>query len=145
MIAGSFFRYCYERFSPNAPHVRAEDLPIFAPRQPTRPGPVPEGGRPDEEVEMITDFSWRNFFAVINAVKIMHKITKGNPTRVLQLVHHKTSVSQSHIVRILGLMVLCIPGHSEADDEDFSSRLAIAAFETDQEPGSLQWAKMEAA
>jgi Domain of unknown function (DUF3402) len=50
---------------------------------------------------MITDFSWRNFFAVINAVKIMHKITKGNPTRILQLVHHKTSVRTVFSARVV--------------------------------------------
>lgn len=98
----SFFRYCYENFSPNAAHVPADQFPILAPRQPTSvrlPQSAnssnifsPVNPRGDDEVEMITDFSWRNFFAVINVVKIMHKITKANPTRILQLVHHKTSV-----------------------------------------------------
>jgi hypothetical protein len=107
----SFFRYCYEHFSPNAAHVPADELPIFAPRQ-SAPTRLPQNGnssnffsvatagatngaKGDEEIEMITDFSWRNFFAVINVVKIMHKITKSNPSRILQLVHHKTSVRRS--------------------------------------------------
>ena len=137
VIFDSFFRYCYERFSPNAPHVRAEDLPIFAPRQPTRPGVMPNGGRPDEEVEMITDFSWRNFFAVINAVKIMHKITKGNPTRVLQLVHHKTSVSSHQIIRIPYSQLTIVTGNFEANDEDIPSHSAVTTLKAHQEPGPL--------
>jgi hypothetical protein len=104
----SFFRYCYEHFSPNAAHIPADQFPILAPRQSTSirlpqnasssnvfsvaTAGATSGGKGDDEVEMITDFSWRNFFAVINVVKIMHKITKSNPTRILQLVHHKTSV-----------------------------------------------------
>jgi hypothetical protein len=103
----SFFRYCYEHFSPNAAHVPADQFPILAPRQSSirsaqganssnifsvATADAMNGGKGDEEIEMITDFSWRNFFAVINVVKIMHKITKSNPTRILQLVHHKTSV-----------------------------------------------------
>ena len=107
----SFFRYCYEHFSPNAAHVPADQFPILAPRQPTSVRPPQNasssnvfsiatagavgGAKGDEEIEMITDFSWRNFFAVINVVKIMHKITKSNPTRIQQLVHHKTSVGCS--------------------------------------------------
>jgi hypothetical protein len=93
MIQYRFFRFCYDTFSPNAAQIPAEDFPIFVPRQATRVTTMPNGIKGDEEVEMITDFSWRNFFAIINVIKIMHKITKSNPTRIQQLVHHKASVS----------------------------------------------------
>ncbi|PVF94747.1 hypothetical protein CPB86DRAFT_808407 [Serendipita vermifera] len=96
----AFFRYCYDAFSPNAVQVPATEFPIFMPRQATRITTMPNGAKGDEEVEMITDFSWRNFFAIINAIKIMHKITKSNPTRIQQLVHHKASAILKRMMRI---------------------------------------------
>lgn len=47
----------------------------------------------DDEVELITDYSWRNFFAVINFVHILQKLTKRKTHRVLLLVQYKSSVS----------------------------------------------------
>lgn len=46
----------------------------------------------DEEAEVITDYSWRNFFAVINFVHIMQKLTKRKTHRILLLVQYKSSV-----------------------------------------------------
>jgi len=54
---------------------------------------LPNGIQVEEEVEMISDFSWRNFFTVINLTKIMQKLTKGRPHRIMLLVHHKSTVS----------------------------------------------------
>ncbi|KAG8780115.1 Factor arrest protein 11, partial [Serendipita sp. 398] len=96
----AFFRYCYERFSPNALLAKADEFPLFAPRQGSRMTTMPHGIKADEEVEMITEFSWRNFFAIINVLKLMHKITKGNPSRITQLVHHKTSAILKRMMRI---------------------------------------------
>jgi len=53
---------------------------------------LPNGVQVEEEVEMISDFSWRNFFTVINLTKIMQKLTKGRPHRIMLLVHHKSTV-----------------------------------------------------
>ncbi|CAG7848847.1 SubName: Full=Probable Protein required for hyphal anastomosis (HAM-2) {ECO:0000313/EMBL:CCA68099.1} [Serendipita indica DSM 11827] len=96
----TFFRYCYENFSPNASQVRADEFPLFAPRQGSRITTMPHGIQSEEEVEMITDYSWRNFFAIINVLKILHKITKGNPNRITQLVHHKSSAILKRMMRI---------------------------------------------
>ncbi|KAG8811055.1 Factor arrest protein 11 [Serendipita sp. 399] len=96
----TFFRYCYERFSRNALETRADEFPLFAPRQGPRLTTMPHGIKADEEVEMITEFSWRNFFAIINVLKLMHKITKGNPSRITNLVHHKTSAILKRMMRI---------------------------------------------
>lgn len=63
----------------------------------------PPGARPvtpndgdDDEVELITDYSWRNFFSVINFVHILQKLTKRKTHRVLLLVQYKSSVSHVH-------------------------------------------------
>jgi hypothetical protein len=59
----------------------------------------PPGARPvspkegdDDDVELITDYSWRNFFSVINFVHILQKLTKRKTHRVLLLVQYKSSV-----------------------------------------------------
>lgn len=53
----------------------------------------PGSGADDDEVELITDYSWRNFFSVINFVHILQKLTKRKTHRVLLLVQYKSSVS----------------------------------------------------
>ena len=55
-------------------------------------GQTESAGSDDDEVELITDFSWRNFFAVINFVHILQKLTKRKTHRVLLLVQYKSSV-----------------------------------------------------
>ena len=49
-------------------------------------------GNPDEP-EIITDFSGRNFFSVINFVHVLQKLTKHKEHRILLLVQYKSSVS----------------------------------------------------
>ena len=53
---------------------------------------APAGTADEDEVELITDYSWRNFFAVINFVHILQKLTKRKTHRVLLLVQYKSSV-----------------------------------------------------
>ena len=90
-----FFRFCYENFSPNAHLAKHEDYPPNdqPPRQVIKTTTLPNGIQVEEEVEMISDFSWRNFFTVINLTKIMQKLTKARPHRIMLLVHHKSTVS----------------------------------------------------
>jgi hypothetical protein len=45
-----------------------------------------------DEPEIITSFSWRNFFSVINFVHVLQKLTKRKPHRILLLVQYKSSV-----------------------------------------------------
>lgn len=85
----SFFRYCdlHGSRSPaktqeDSPPVKQDLSPIIT--KTTRTG--------DEEVELITDYSWRNFFAAINFVHILQKLTKGRIHRILLLVQYKSSV-----------------------------------------------------
>lgn len=55
----------------------------------------------DEEIEMITDFSWRNLFSTINFVKIMQKLSKHRSHRILILVQYKSSVGSSLLIRVI--------------------------------------------
>ena len=50
----------------------------------------------DEEIELITEFSWRNFFSSINFVRIMQKLSKHRSHRIWLLVQYKSSVRQNH-------------------------------------------------
>lgn len=60
---------------------------LSAPRRHPAP-PTTEG----DDIEYITDFSWRNFFTTISFVKVMQKLTKGRSFRIGMLVGYKSSV-----------------------------------------------------
>lgn len=55
---------------------------------------LPNGQKHEEEVEMLTEFSWRNFFSAINFAKIMQKLSKSRSHRIWMLVQYKSSVSE---------------------------------------------------
>lgn len=62
-----------------------------------RAQPVPalnEDGslRDPDEPEIITVFSWRNFFSVVNFMHVLQKLTKRKAHRILLLVQYKSSV-----------------------------------------------------
>ena len=54
---------------------------------------LPNGQKHEEEVDLLTDFSWRNFFSTINFAKIMQKLSKHRSHRIRMLVQYKSSVS----------------------------------------------------
>lgn len=93
MCKTSFFRYCYLHCSPNAnktpldPTAISKSPSISSRRQNTIQ--VIKG----EEVEIISDVSWRNFFTSINFLKIMQKMTKHRSHRTCMLNTYKSSVS----------------------------------------------------
>lgn len=92
----SFFKFCHDKINPSSETEppRPEDAMLAA--KPAGAHPQTAGqssdGSEDDEVELITDFSWRNFFAVINFVHILQKLTKRKTHRVLLLVQYKSSV-----------------------------------------------------
>lgn len=53
---------------------------------------LPNGQKHEEEVDLLTDFSWRNFFSTINFAKIMQKLSKHRSHRIRMLVQYKSSV-----------------------------------------------------
>lgn len=68
---------------------------LKAPRQTiTRTTILPNGQTHEEEVDLLTDFSWRNFFSTINFAKIMQKLSKHRSHRIRMLVQYKSSVSR---------------------------------------------------
>lgn len=63
-----------------------------APAPPPPPPPPPTGEPP--EVELIGDYSWRNFFTVINFLKVLQKMSKHRGHRTFMLQQYKSSVSR---------------------------------------------------
>lgn len=63
---------------------------------------VDELGYPinDLPMEPITDFSWRNFFSLINYLRVMQKVCKGKAHRNLLLVQYKSSTILRKSLRI---------------------------------------------
>ena len=49
----------------------------------------------DGEVEIISVYSWRNFFSSINFLKILQKMTKHRSHRTYMLNQYKSSVRDS--------------------------------------------------
>ena len=68
-------------------------MSISSRRTVTRTTTLPNGNTHEEEIDMLTEFSWRNFFATINFAKIMQKLSKGRAHRIFMLVQYKSSVS----------------------------------------------------
>lgn len=89
----SFFRYCAMHGADHQQESRPEDQLLEA--LPASGRSAKSGSNDEEEVELITDYSWRNFFAVINFVHILQKLTKRRVHRILLLVQYKSSVRQS--------------------------------------------------
>ncbi|QRV73145.1 striatin-interacting protein 1 [Ceratobasidium sp. AG-Ba] len=87
----NFFRFCNLNFSRNATAERPEDNMLSQSSQPPRV---------EDDVELITDFSWRNFFANINFVKIVQKLSKGRSHRIWLLVQYKSSAILKRILKV---------------------------------------------
>lgn len=89
----SFFRYCQMHFSRNQQQLGQDDNMYKAPRQTmSRTTTLPNGLKHEEEVDLLTEFSWRNFFSIINFAKIMQKLSKHRSHRIRMLVQYKSSV-----------------------------------------------------
>ncbi|RPB20771.1 hypothetical protein L211DRAFT_791593 [Terfezia boudieri ATCC MYA-4762] len=78
--------------------MRRDTLPPPAP-PPNKPPPLPPTSPSQASPQskkaptIITDYSWRNFFTVVNYLRIMQKICKGKAHRNLLLVQYKSSPS----------------------------------------------------
>ncbi|KAF4619392.1 hypothetical protein D9613_005524 [Agrocybe pediades] len=97
----NFFRYCLVNLSKNPQPVRPEDDMHRAPKQNIRKIiTLPSGEQREEEIELVTDYSWRNFFATINFAKIMQKLSKGRSHRIWMLVQYKSSAVLKRVLRV---------------------------------------------
>ncbi|GAA5842352.1 hypothetical protein JCM9279_005355 [Rhodotorula babjevae] len=120
----NFFKFCDEQFNPgsSSSSPRPEEL-----AQPPRPDPssAPNsaGSSPTsasstganrssssswgsavnahgDDVELVSDYSWRNFFSTINFVHILQKLTKRKTHRVLLMVQYKSSAILKRILKV---------------------------------------------
>lgn len=96
-----FFNYCYLNGGREARGARAEDSlmsrhniigPVAINPGTTSPPPGKVTTMPDgTEIEVVSDYSWRNFFSSINFTRILQKLTKRKVHRILLLVQYKSS------------------------------------------------------
>uniref|UniRef100_A0A8H7XWJ5 N1221-domain-containing protein n=1 Tax=Psilocybe cubensis TaxID=181762 RepID=A0A8H7XWJ5_PSICU len=97
----NFFRYCLTNLSKNPQPIRPEDDMYRAPKQNIRKTTIlPSGEQREEEIELITEYSWRNFFSTINFAKIMQKLSKGRSHRIWMLVQYKSSAVLKRVLRV---------------------------------------------
>ncbi|KAL4241945.1 N1221 and DUF3402 domain-containing protein [Abortiporus biennis] len=97
----NFFRFCQMHFT-NNPHLDGPDDDAHkAPRQTiTRITTLPNGEKHEEDVDLLTDFSWRNFFSTINFAKIMQKLSKHRSHRIRMLVQYKSSAVLKRMLKV---------------------------------------------
>lgn len=84
----SFFRFCQLNFSPER-HLRRDD-DLY--ERKVKPKTI-RIGADGEEMEIIHEYSWRNFFYSINFIRVVNQLTKRRPARISLLVQYKSSVS----------------------------------------------------
>ncbi|KAH9062231.1 hypothetical protein EDB87DRAFT_1608017 [Lactarius vividus] len=97
----NFFRYCLLHFSKNSQPSRVEDSMLSPPRRTvTRTTILPNGTTANEEVDMLTEFSWRNFFFTINFAKVMQKLSKHRSHRIRMLVQYKSTAVLKRVLKV---------------------------------------------
>jgi len=96
----SFFRYCLVNLSKNPHPIRPEDEHRTSKQNVRKTIILPNGERKEEEIEVVTDYSWRNFFSTINFAKIMQKLSKGRSHRIWMLVQYKSSAVLKRVLRV---------------------------------------------
>jgi len=130
----SFFRYCYTNFCLQGRLERPEDNMLNAPRATTSRMPSPNGLGGDEDVELISTYSWRNFFSSINFLRVVQKLTKQRSHRILLLVQYKASVSchGSRYECHEDVLKCCVTlGHHEADSQGSAPDAALVHSQVD--------------
>lgn len=94
----AFFRYLHINASENRPVDEILDI-LRPPANESKQENTTEGEN-GEEVEVVTDYSWRNFFSAINLVKILQKITKHRTHRILLMCQYKSSSILKRVLRV---------------------------------------------
>ncbi len=97
----SFFKYCLLNLSKNPQYMLPEEEMYKSGKQAIQKVTVlPNGEKHEEEIDMITEYSWRNFFSTINFAKIMQKLAKGRSHRIWMLVQYKSSAVLKRVLRV---------------------------------------------
>ena len=76
---------------PSAPEAGSPHSPVAT---------LSSTGAGDDEVELLTDYSARNFFAIINFLHILQKLTKRKVHRVLLLSQYKSSAILKRMLKV---------------------------------------------
>ncbi|GAA6005583.1 hypothetical protein JCM10207_005258 [Rhodosporidiobolus poonsookiae] len=117
----NFFQFCHEHINP-AGSPRPEDALLSRPPRPRSPStassahgsspkstgavvsgqtsPSATGSGGADDVELVSDYSWRNFFSTINFVHVLQKLTKRKTHRVLLMVQYKSSAILKRILKV---------------------------------------------
>ncbi|KAG1815329.1 hypothetical protein EV424DRAFT_1114352 [Suillus variegatus] len=95
----NFFRYCQIHHAKIAPRPQ-DEKPRAGAHIVLQTKILPNGQNHEEEVEMLTEFSWRNFFSTINFAKIMQKLSKSRSHRIWMLVQYKSSAVLKRVLRV---------------------------------------------
>ncbi|CAD6919859.1 unnamed protein product [Tilletia controversa] len=53
-----------------------------------------------EEVEIVSEYSWRNFFSIINFTRIIQKLTKRRVHRILLMTQYKSSAILKRMLKV---------------------------------------------
>ncbi|KAI9001102.1 N1221-domain-containing protein [Trametes punicea] len=97
----NFFRYCQVQFARRSDiGVPEEQMQRPSRQTVVRTTVLPNGQKHEEEVDLLTDFSWRNFFSTINFAKIMQKLSKHRSHRIRMLVQYKSSAVLKRILKV---------------------------------------------
>ncbi|WWC89537.1 uncharacterized protein L201_004461 [Kwoniella dendrophila CBS 6074] len=107
MEDSNFFRYCHLNCSRSPPSPE-DDLLLRQPKAKQTPPlgsnsetPKTDGNAPaDGEIELISEYSWRNFFSTINFLKILQKITKHRNHRTYMLTTYKSSQILKRMLKV---------------------------------------------
>ena len=138
LFMDSFFRYCLLNLSRNPLPIRPEDDMFRAPKQSIiKSSILPNGEEREEELELITEYSWRNFFSTINFAKIMQKLSKGRSHRIWMLVQYKSSVSFSLAYILKCILMLVDVGRTKTSSSSKSSTITASCSEVDQKSSTV--------
>lgn len=154
----SFFRYCQDHLHPDKAE-RPEDALLSQPPAGDRaPSPAHSSGTNDSsagalvkegaEIELVSDYSWRNFFSTINFVHILQKLTKRKTHRVLLMVQYKSSVCLALFEggpgRVLTRLLLAPTGHPETDPQGLAPNASALRPQGHQESSAVLRSQMAA-
>ena len=103
----NFFKYC-ETFCgkiPRQPQLEDSEIrrPVRDPHSNSTSGSPQDQmnmGNQGDDVEIISDYSWRNFFSSINFTRILQKLTKRRVHRILLLVQYKSSAILKRTLKV---------------------------------------------
>ncbi|GAA6059340.1 hypothetical protein JCM10212_003238 [Sporobolomyces blumeae] len=115
----NFFKFCHDSMNPGEGSPRPEDLLLSRPPPGSTRSISPDAASSppsassfgasshpsrsagsEDDVELISDYSWRNFFSTINFVHVLQKLTKRKTHRVLLMVQYKSSAILKRILKV---------------------------------------------